>query len=257
MLDHNPFRLFYDYSYEHVEVITRSVKISPCLDVLREAGLDVINFSLDTVEQEKYRAITKKNDFKQIRDIIIHAAKQMYCKVNSVILPNFSVSEIENLIEFCDNNNIRELKLLDFIDDLNGNLGKKSPNSFDVIYRLLARYTNAFSIQYQGGLGHPMRVYQITNRLKVICKDARAGAWYCELCKRCEHYPCHDALMGLRVTPYDSFQLCLLNRKMHWKFETENLEEQLCSIMIHFTTAKFKEWHYSENDCVNPPENKL
>lgn len=230
-----------ELQYEHVEVITRSVKIAPILNELKLAGLDVINFSLDTVEQNRYRIITQKNDFEQLKEIIICAAQQIYCKINSVILPDTLESEIENMLAFCRMNHIRELKLLDYIDDLQGGHEKNSFDQFDLIYRLLARYTDTFSIQLQGGLGHPMRAYQLSEQLKVLCKDARVGAWYCELCRKCEHYPCHDALMALRVTPSDSFQLCLLNRKLHWKFNQDNMEKQLASIMKYFETAFFRE----------------
>lgn len=232
-----------ELNYERVEVITRSVKISQQLNELKNAGIDVINFSLDTIDQNRYYYITKKNDFEILKDIIIRAAYQMYCKINTVILPDTSETEIRSMLEFCFANNIQELKLLDYIDDFQGNTNavKEQSNQFDLIYKQLEQFTSNFSIEMQGGLGHPMRVYQISENLKVICKDSRQGAWYCEICNKCSHYPCHDALMALRVTPSNSFQLCLLNKKMHWHFDRSNVEKQLESILKHYYNAFFKE----------------
>ncbi len=231
-----------ELNYEHVEVITRSVKIAPQLDELKYAGLDVINFSLDTVDRNRYLYITKKNDFEQLKDIIIRASHQMYCKINMVVLPDTSEVEISSMLEFCNSNEVRELKLLDYIDDIQENTAnvRVQSDQFDLIYKQLEQFTNSFSIALQGGLGHPMRVYQISDAFKVICKDARQGAWYCELCKKCSHYPCHDALMALRVTPSDSFQLCLLNKKMHLHFDSSNIEQQLETIMKYYRNAFFK-----------------
>ena len=232
-----------ELNYSHVEVITRSAKIAKSLDELKYAGLDVINFSLDTIDKDKYLYITKKNDFEQLKDIIISTAHKMYCKINMVILPNTSEAEINSMIEFCVANKIRELKLLDYIDDIQENtvMDQRTPlGQFDLIYKLLEQITNSFSIASQGGLGHPMRIYEVFDGLKVICKDARQGAWYCELCKKCGHYPCHDALMALRVTPSNSFQLCLLNNKMHLQFNVSNVEQQLETIMRHYQNAFFK-----------------
>ena len=231
-----------ELNYEHIEVITRSAKIAKCLNNLKYVGLDVINFSWDTTNKDKYIYITKKNDFEQLRDIIIYAAHQMYCKINMVILPNTSETDINNMLEFCATNGIRELKLLDYIDDIQENAIHEGTvsNHFDLIYKQLEQITSNFDIALQGGLGHPMRVYKISDNLKVICKDARQGAWYFELCKKCEHYPCHDAVMALRVTPSNSFQLCLLNKKMNSNFNLGDIEQQLEIIMKHYENAFFK-----------------
>jgi cyclic pyranopterin phosphate synthase len=44
----------------------------------------------------------------------------------------------------------------------------------------------------------------------VVFKDSRAGAWYGDICKDCVFFPCHDALMALRLTSDGRLQFCLL-----------------------------------------------
>ena len=248
-----------ELKYERIELITRSVRIASQLDELHYSGLDVINFSLDTVDKERYSYITKKNDFEQMIEVITLASHKMYCKINMVILPDTSESEITNMLDFCNANNVNELKLLDYIDDIqenNANMYVPS-NQFDYIYEQLEHFTKNFSMVFQGGLGHPMRVYQISDGFKVTCKDSRQGAWYCELCRKCSHYPCHDALMALRVTPSDSFQLCLLNKKMHLHFDLSNIEQQLENIMKYYQKAFFRECHLNEIGCTNSSQNRF
>ena len=248
-----------ELKYERIELITRSVKIASRLDELNRSGLDVINFSLDTVDKDRYIYITKKSDFEQLVDIITLASHQMYCKINMVLLPDTSESEIANMIEFCNANDVDELKILDYIDDIQENATNinVSANQFDLIYKQLEKFTKNFSIAFQGKLGHPMRVYQISDSFKVTCKDARQGAWYCELCRKCSHYPCHDALMALRVTPSNSFQLCLLNNKMHLHFDSSNIEQQLENILKYYQNAFFKESHLHEIGYINSSQNRF
>jgi len=62
----------------------------------------------------------------------------------------------------------------------------------------------------QGGLGHPMRRYVLPNGMLVTVKDSQTGAWYHPTCRNCNHYPCRDALMALRLTPDKTLQFCLL-----------------------------------------------
>ena len=248
-----------ELKYERVELITRSVKIASQIDELKCSGLDVLNFSLDTVNKDRYNYITKKNDFEQLIEVINLASHQMYCKINMVLLPDTSEAEIANMIDFCNANNINELKLLDYIDDIQEsttNINVPS-NQFDLIYKQLEQFTKSFSMAFQGGLGHPMRVYQITDNFKVTCKDARAGAWYCELCRTCSHYPCHDALMALRVTPSNSFQLCLLNNKMHLNFDSSNIEQQMKNIMKYYQNAFFKGSDLNEIGYTNSSKNRF
>ncbi|MCP4306389.1 MAG: hypothetical protein GY788_16295, partial [bacterium] len=44
----------------------------------------------------------------------------------------------------------------------------------------------------------------------MIVKDATSGSWYGPICDGCVHYPCHDALMALRLTADLRVQFCLL-----------------------------------------------
>jgi cyclic pyranopterin phosphate synthase len=55
-----------------------------------------------------------------------------------------------------------------------------------------------------------MTVLETQKGLRVIVKDSQAGAWYGNVCQGCKFYPCHDALMALRLTADMRAQVCLL-----------------------------------------------
>jgi cyclic pyranopterin phosphate synthase len=57
-----------------------------------------------------------------------------------------------------------------------------------------------------------MVVVRLPSGLEVILKDSGAGAWYGSVCTGCRFFPCHDALMALRLTADLRLQFCLLRR---------------------------------------------
>lgn len=252
------YTLKHDMKYQHVELITRSTQIAKIVNQLADNNLDVLNFSLDSNSPEQYRNITGKNDFDAYSQTVIQSATRLYCKINMVILSSTTLDDIESMIHFCTVNGIHELKLLDYIDDLKDNSslgGENQAELFQSIYEKLTRISIEKRTIFQGGLGHPMSEFIISDRFRVICKDASLGAWYSPCCPQCQHYPCHDAIMALRVTPADSFQLCLLNSEMHWKFGENDIEDQFQSILPMYQNAVFVGSDTDENDCFNSPEN--
>ncbi len=120
---------------------------------------------------------------------------------------------------------MRQLKLLDIIGDLqdedDGN--KDRLKAFEAenlrsLYIPLSRICEDLKkravknrVVYQGGLGHPMNEYELSSGLIVTVKNSENGAWYGEPCNCCIHFPCHDALMALRLTTDSKLQFCLLN----------------------------------------------
>lgn len=207
----------------NVEVITRSIRMEKLYQELINVGVDCINFSLDTLDVEKYKVITNKgsDDFISIINLIKTISSKIHTKINMVIMRGINVDEIDKMIQFCEKSNVKELKLLDLIEDLH--LSKNTnANRLLEQYNLqlqelyanieICNYGKART-EFQGGLGHPLFVYTTPQGLTIKVKNASNGAWYTNMCKDCNYYPCHDALMALRLTPENQLQLCLLNDK--------------------------------------------
>ena len=233
-----------ELKFKKVEVITRSTKILTIIDELINVGLDVLNFSFDTTDKEKYTRITGKRDFERFVDTIEACTSKIYCKINMVIMQDINADDWRDMIAFCEKVGIRQLKLLDYIDDLSGKLNEVDSQSkyylpFDNICMELRNLYGPEKIIYQGGLGHPMNCFSNPNGLDIICKNSKNGAWYCEECTCCPNYPCHDALMAVRVPPANSFQLCLLNENKHWYFNELTIEEKFLEILSIYQSAFF------------------
>lgn len=224
-LSHFIYEVKKQVGIDRIELITRSPKITKIVDELINAGLDVLNFSLDTISFDTYYTVTKGTDFYELIDSIKFCAPKINVKINTVVMKGINDNEIDPLILFCENNGIKQLKLLDIIDDMQDyensdnrisqrlgidNLSDVYVSMNEINESIMTRATSS-KIVYQGGLGHPMDEYIMPSGLKVTLKNSDNGAWYGSICYKCNRFPCHDALMALRYTPDDMLQFCLLN----------------------------------------------
>jgi cyclic pyranopterin phosphate synthase len=251
-----------------IELITRSPNITSKIDLLIKAGIGILNFSLDTVDHEKYRKVTGTNDFEKYIDAIKFCVQMnIKCKINSVIMKSINENDIDPLISFCEKNNIKQLKLLDIITDLhdteNNNasiLSERHNCTLENLYLSLSSISeklNAIAtrsdIISQGGLGHPMNYYVLPSGLEVVIKNSENGAWYHRSCRICPQFPCHDALMALRLTSDNKLQFCLLNENNCIDLnglDDKQIEEKFVLSLQFYKDSYFKNNIYSKEIAI-------
>jgi len=211
---------------EEIHVISRHPEIGTQAPSLAASGVDLINISLDTLIQDLHHEITGVPDLSKI----LYAIQQcidtgITVKINAVVMKGINDDHLEELVDFCEKTGVQSLKLLDVIVDISsGNeshikyLYKLQGKSLEDLYCNLGDLISPFRakaintrITGQGGLGHPMLALTLPSGLEVIVKDHNAGAWYGSICENCCYYPCHDALMAIRLTSDIRLQYCLLN----------------------------------------------
>jgi len=74
---------------------------------LKNNGINRINVSLDTVNEEKYNKITRNGKIQNVLAGIEEAIKyNIKVKINTVVLKNFNDDEIDDLIEWANSKNI-------------------------------------------------------------------------------------------------------------------------------------------------------
>ena len=73
---------------------------------LKQNGVNRINVSLDTINEDKYNQITRFGKINNVFDGINEAKKnKIKIKINTVVFKNFNEKELENLIEWSNSNN--------------------------------------------------------------------------------------------------------------------------------------------------------
>lgn len=84
---------------------------------LKDAGLDRINISLDTLRPDRFRTITQRGELEPVLEGLA-AAKSVGMnpiKVNAVIIRGFNDDELLELVEFGRNQNV-EMRLIEYMD---------------------------------------------------------------------------------------------------------------------------------------------
>jgi cyclic pyranopterin phosphate synthase len=209
-----------------VEAISRHPRIGLLAEALAQAGTDMLNISIDTLDPDLHRKITGVNDLAEILDALKTCiGAGLPCKVNMVVLAQVNDHEIGGIISFCESVGVKVVKLLDLMADIEDGtetfarrmrlLGFDSLRELylplqNVAEGLRKRAVDERQFRQLGGLGNPMLDFTMKSGMEVIVKDHHAGAWYGSICKGCKYYPCSSALMALRLTADARLQYCLL-----------------------------------------------
>jgi len=77
------------------------------VEEIRDIGLSGLNISLDTINKDKFKDITRVNEFENVVEgiDIIGKALRIPLKINTVVIKGFNDDEIEDLIEFARKKN--------------------------------------------------------------------------------------------------------------------------------------------------------
>lgn len=219
-------RLRTEAAFDEVEVISRHPRIGHRAAGLAQAGVTQFNMSVDTLDPALHKEITGQGDHAAVLDALrACVATGVPVKVNMVVMAGVNDDEVAALAAFCEREGVATLKLLDVIQDLDAGAEsfakrlarKRAGRVVRDLYVPLESITAQFaadaaevSTRTQGGLGHPMTVLSFVSGFEVVVKDSTAGAWYGSVCDTCPLFPCHDALMALRLTADLRLQFCLL-----------------------------------------------
>jgi cyclic pyranopterin phosphate synthase len=91
-----------------VSMTTNGTLLERLAEELRQAGLDRLNISLDTLDAAKYRRITRSGEIAWVFAGINAAQKAGFSpiKINMVLIPDFNQDEVDGMKDFCLNNGL-------------------------------------------------------------------------------------------------------------------------------------------------------
>ena len=112
----------------HLAMSTNGTRLAACASDLRRAGLDSVNVSLDTLDPQKYREITRCG---RIEDVLegIEAARRVGfpMKINTVVLEETTDAEILRMKRFCEEGGVK----LQLINHFSLSRSKQDRYTFD------------------------------------------------------------------------------------------------------------------------------
>ena len=150
---------------------------------LAAAGVRRINVSLDTLDAQKFRAITRWGDFAQVMDGIRAAQSAgLHIKINMVALKNINEHEIEKMLYWCHGEGM-DLTLIETmpLGDIEGDRTDQYLPLSVVRARLMERLTLEDIPYRTGGPARYVRVRETGGRLGFITPLTHN---FCESCNR-------------------------------------------------------------------------
>lgn len=160
------------------------------VSVLKQAGLKRLNVSIDTLDPEKFRRITKRGDLDKVLEGLF-AAKRCGLspiKINAVIERGVNDGDILSLVEFSRENGF-PIRFIEYMDVGNSNnwTSEKLVPKKDILEKIQARYPlrevgrnqgSAPSVDYEfvDGKGEVGIVASVTEPFCSTCTRARLTA---------------------------------------------------------------------------------
>ena len=84
-----------------LSITSNAVIIDRFIDVLKECNIKNINVSLDSLDADKFKEITRRNDFEKVyKNIMLLIDEGFNVKLNAVLINGFNDNEIIDFIEF-------------------------------------------------------------------------------------------------------------------------------------------------------------
>jgi cyclic pyranopterin phosphate synthase len=182
---------------KELTLTTNGSQLPRYAEALAQAGVDRINISLDSLDADKFKALTRTGELKQVLNGI-DAAKQVgfkRIKLNAVIMKGRNEDEIVDLAEFAINNGMD----ISYIEEMplghvDHDRGESYCSSDEVLEVLQNRFSLQPSIATTGG---PSRYYQLADSESRIGFISPHSHNFCSSCNR------------VRVTTEGRLLLCL------------------------------------------------
>ena len=106
--------------FKDISMTTNGILLEKYAQDLKDAGLDRVNVSLDTLNRETFEFITQKDYLEDAKKGILKAVEVgLYpVKINMVIMKDINQDEVKDMFEFCKKNNM-VLQLIELIESEN------------------------------------------------------------------------------------------------------------------------------------------
>ncbi len=226
-----------------IAMTTNGVLLEKYAKNLKEAGLTRVNISLDTLDEHKYRQITRGGELEKVLNGI-KAAKEVELipiKINTVLIGGFNDDEIPALVNLTkdDDIHIRFIELMPIGEAAGFAKEKFIPNS-----RILEAVEGLEPIQVEDK-SSPAQYYRLPGAKG---KVGIINPISCKFCKDCNR---------VRLTSTGKLKLCLhSNREIDVKKAFENGED-VKKLIRDAILSKEEEHHLEDKEYITRNMNQI
>ncbi|MCQ2970615.1 MAG: GTP 3',8-cyclase MoaA [archaeon] len=184
--------------FNDISLTTNGVLLEKYAKDLKDAGLDRVNVSLDTLNRDTYKYVTNMDYLNEAKSGILKAVEVgLYpVKINMVIMKDVNVHEIKDMFEFCKEHGII-LQLIELIESENCEDDKFSAEHHYSLDSLEKKLTDMADKVHERKFMQGRKKYYIGEGEIEIVRPVD-NAKFCASCSR------------LRITPDGKIKPCLL-----------------------------------------------
>lgn len=242
--------------YKKITMVTNGslLLLNNNIEKIKEIGFKSVTVSLDSLNEEVFQKITKRNNLKIILEGILKLkAEGINVKINSVI-SKINYNEAFDIIEFCNENKIN-LKMLDLVG-MDSAYWKKEYISLLGIEEKLEEVCEYKYIQYQDeGFGTPEHVYKYKD-IEVVIKNSNLGTCYIASCKDCRKYPCQSGIVSMILSHDGLLKICSLKEDEIVDIkglvnDEQEIKEQIKNIIEVYNSAQFFQSEWKDGNNMN------
>ena len=186
-----------------VAMTTNAVLLKDQADALKQAGLDRLNISLDTVDPELFKVVTRRDVLQKVFEGIEAAKRAGFqrIKINAVPLPLVSDDAIVELAKFCMQQRL-ELRFIEFMP-LDGDQlwQRENVRTGEYLRQLIDTRVGKIKVASVGDPSQPASVFQYVNQAEPL------GIGFIDSVTQ----PFCDACNRMRITAEGKFRNCLFS----------------------------------------------
>ena len=184
--------------FKDISMTTNGTMLEKYAQGLKDAGLDRVNVSLDTLNRETYEFITRKDYLESAKAGILKAVEVgLYpVKINMVIMKDINQNEVKDMFKFCKDNNI-VLQLIELIESENCDDDKFSADYHYKLDMIEERLADIADEVHERKFMQGRKKYYIDGGEIEVVKPVD-NSTFCANCSR------------LRITPDGKIKPCLL-----------------------------------------------
>ena len=185
--------------FNSINITTNGTLLHKYLDILESLDIKNINLSLDSLDRERFKKITRRDDFdKVIKTFYILIKRKFNVKINAVIMNGINTEDIISLSRLAKDYQVS----IRYIEEMPFNGGNKSEIGLYSASKIYNDLQNAYPEIYQEEFKHG----ETANRFKIdgfkgdIGIIAAFSRTFCDSCNR------------LRITSKGSIKTCLYDQ---------------------------------------------
>lgn len=211
----------------NLSITTNGILVSNFIETFKEAGIKTINISIDSLQKDKFNAITRREYFEIVQKNIDLLLKEKFnVKLNVVLVKSFNDNEILDFISLTKNATI-QIRFIEFMP-FSGNQWDKSKlvSYAEIMETIQSKYPISEMERLQDSPNDTAKNFKISNFTGSFAVISSVTNPFCSTCNR------------IRLTADGKLKNCLFSNSETSLLETLRAGESILPLIHQNLIAK-------------------